>query len=110
MWHDQFWNGPPLWGWGLPMALFRLLPWLALVLLVRRLIRNRPTAEPDTRLQILQQRLARGEINAAEFDALYRKLHDSPPLAGRLGCNPSYRGRGLGIFREINCFIFPSML
>ena len=73
MWHPMWgWDG----GWGF-FGLMHLLWWALLivgaVVLVRALLRSgRP--RHDGALEILRERFARGEIDAAEFDQRSRQL------------------------------------
>jgi putative membrane protein len=78
MWH---WMGDGF-GWGvgmLVMALFWLLFAAALVWIVRavwdrRAVREGPGPHPESPLEILQRRYARGEIDRAEFEEKRRDL------------------------------------
>lgn len=75
MWHDHMWNGPWMMGWGLiPMVLFWLVVIGGIVYLIKSLLSDQSVHEEDPSLQILKERLASGDINQAEFDALYKKL------------------------------------
>jgi len=78
MWHDHMWNGPWMMGWGIiPMLLFWLLVIGVVVFLVRSLSTRRGTSPDNSSLQILKDRLASGDIDQDEFDALYQKIKRS---------------------------------
>ena len=67
------------WGaWGIGMMLFMLLFWglviVAVVFGIRWLISQGKESRPDSALEILRQRYARGEINKEEFEARKRDL------------------------------------
>jgi putative membrane protein len=73
--HPMTW----MWGaWGISAMLVMLLFWglvvAALVAGIRWLVRSSGNARPDTALDILRQRYARGEINREEFEAKKRDL------------------------------------
>ena len=66
------------WGWGLGMMLMMLLFWglilVGLVLGIRWLIAQGKQTRPDSALEILRQRYARGEINREEFETKRKDL------------------------------------
>ncbi|MBI4246096.1 MAG: SHOCT domain-containing protein [Candidatus Rokubacteria bacterium] len=71
-----------MWGaGGLVMMLMMLLFWgaviAAVIVGIRWLVRQGSSARPDTAIDILRERYARGEINREEFEALRRDLEDS---------------------------------
>lgn len=76
------WGMHPMWGfggmWGMGMMLFMLLFWglviVAIVLAIRWLVSQGRQSPPDSALEILRQRYARGEINKEEFEAMKRDL------------------------------------
>ena len=76
------WGMHPMWGawgpWGLVMMLVMLVFWAVviagLVLGVRWLIRQGGQTPPDTALDVLRQRYARGEIGKEEFESRKRDL------------------------------------
>lgn len=68
-----------MWGaWGIGMGLLMLLFWgvviVGIVFGIRWLISQGKASPPDTALDILRQRYARGEINKEEFEAKKRDL------------------------------------
>ncbi|HXZ45076.1 MAG TPA: SHOCT domain-containing protein [archaeon] len=68
-----------MWGaWGIGMMLMVLLFWalviVAIVLGVRWLVGQPKGSQPDSALEILRQRYARGEINREEFEQKKRDL------------------------------------
>ncbi len=68
-----------MWGaWGIGMMLMMLLFWglviAAIVLGVRWLVGQPKVSQPDSALEILRQRYARGEINREEFEQKKRDL------------------------------------
>lgn len=68
-----------MWGaWGMGMMLMMLLFWAliiaGIVLGVRWFARQTGEHRPDSALEILRQRYARGEINREEFEAKKRDL------------------------------------
>lgn len=74
-WHPMWW----MWGaWGIGMMLFMLVFWAAviagIVLVIRWLVGQGKESRPDSALEILRQRYARGEINREEFEAKKRDL------------------------------------
>lgn len=85
MWHNPMWNNP-MWeghwmmGWGLiPMLIFWGLVLLLFFYLIKSLFGSGSSkpgdpGDADNSLSILKERLARGEIDEAEFNALYQKL------------------------------------
>jgi putative membrane protein len=74
------WGGHPMmWGaWGFGMMIMMILFWgliiVALVLGIRWLLGQGKESRPDSALEILRQRYARGEINKEEFEAKKRDL------------------------------------
>jgi len=76
------WGWHPMWGmwgaWGVGMVLVMLTFWVlvvvGLIALVRWLVMQGRESRPDTALDILRQRYARGEVNKDEFDARKRDL------------------------------------
>lgn len=76
------WGAHPMWwmwgAWGFLMGLVMLVFWAVVitgvVLGIRWLVRQGRGAPPDSALEILRQRYARGEINKEEFDAKKRDL------------------------------------
>ncbi len=80
--YDWGWGMHPMWWmwgtWGIGMMLFMLLFWglviTGLVLSIRWLVSQGRESKPDTALEILRQRYARGEINKDEFEAKKRDL------------------------------------
>ncbi|HYD76387.1 SHOCT domain-containing protein [Ramlibacter sp.] len=73
MWHPMWgWDGG--WGW---FGLMHLVWWVLLlagaIVLVRALLRGGKPRQ-DSALQILRERFARGEIDAAEFDQRRQQL------------------------------------
>jgi putative membrane protein len=76
------WGWHPMWGmwgpWGIGMGLVMLTFWVlvivALVAGIRWLATQGRESRPDTALEILRQRYARGEVNKDEFDAKRRDL------------------------------------
>lgn len=79
---DWGWGAHPMmWMWGaggLVMMTIMVVFWTVLitglVLLIRWLVRQARDARPDSALQILRERYARGEINRDEFEARKRDL------------------------------------
>ena len=80
----MWWTGDASWGAGqwIAMTVGMMLFWGLIALLVFVLIRSlrtsgsQPTAIPD---QILAERFARGEIDAAEYTARRAALHGHAP-------------------------------
>ncbi len=80
--YEWGWGMHPMWGmwgaWGLVMMLMMLAFWgvviAAIVLAIRWLASQGKERRPDTALEILRQRYARGEINKDEFEAKKRDL------------------------------------
>jgi putative membrane protein len=75
-WH---WETHPMWwGWGIGMMAMMLLFWLiiiiGLVVGIRWLLGKGKGASPDSALEILRQRYARGEINKDEFEIKKKDL------------------------------------
>ena len=73
--HPMWW----MWGaWGIGMMFLMLVFWglviTGIVLGIRWLVRQGKDSRPDTALEILRQRYARGEINKEEFEAKRRDL------------------------------------
>ena len=81
-WTPGPWGMRPMWGWwgiwGIGMMLFVLLFWglviAGVVLGIRWLVRQGRDSRPDSALDILRQRYARGEIDQEEFEAKKRDL------------------------------------
>ena len=70
---------PMMWGaWGIGMMfmmmLFCALVIVGIVLAIRWLISQGKSSRPDSALEILRQRYARGEINKEEFEAKKKDL------------------------------------
>jgi len=80
--YEWGWGGHPMWwmwgAWGLGMLFVVVVFWAlviaGLVLGIRWLVRQGGAAHPDSALEILRQRYARGEINREEFEAKKRDL------------------------------------
>lgn len=73
----------PNWSWyGLAMAALMMVGWIVPIALVLWfLAQSIGRARNDASEQILRERFAKGEIDAAEFDARRRALgYDGPPL------------------------------
>lgn len=74
------WGGHPMmWGaWGFGMMIMMILFWaliiVAVVVGIRWLIGQGKESRPDSALEILRQRYARGEINKEEFEARKKDL------------------------------------
>jgi putative membrane protein len=73
------WGGHPMWGmWGIGMGLVMVVFWglviVGLVLGLRWLAAQGRERRPDSALEILRQRYARGEIDREEFEAKKRDL------------------------------------
>ena len=72
--YDWGWGTHPMmWGaWGFGMMIMMILFWVliivAVVLGIRWLLGQGKESRPDSALEILRQRYARGEINKEEFD------------------------------------------
>ena len=70
---------PMMWGaWGFGMMLMMILFWVlvivGVVLGIRWLLGQGKESRPDSAVEILRQRYARGEINKEEFDAKKKDL------------------------------------
>jgi putative membrane protein len=78
--YEWSWEMHPVWwwGWGLGMMLMMLLFWVlvivGIVAGIRWLLGQTKSARPDSALEILRQRYARGEINKEEFEAKKKDL------------------------------------
>jgi putative membrane protein len=78
--YEWSWEMHPMWwwGWGLGMMLMMFLFWVlvivGLVAGIRWLLGQTKSARPDSALEILRQRYARGEINKEEFEAKKKDL------------------------------------
>ena len=77
--YEWGWGMHPMWGaWGLGMMLLMLLFWVVviagLVLGIRWVLRPGAEPRPDSALEILRQRYARGEMGKEEFEAKKRDL------------------------------------
>jgi putative membrane protein len=78
----DFWGMHPMWGmwgaWGIGMMFMMLVFWgliiVGLVLGLRWLVTQGRESRPDTALDILRQRYARGEIDKEEFESRKRDL------------------------------------
>jgi putative membrane protein len=78
----ETWGMHPMWGmwgfWGVGMMLLMFLFWgaviVGIVVAVRWLLQQSRGARPDTALDILRERYARGEIDREEFLARKRDL------------------------------------
>ena len=76
------WGMHPMWwiggAWGIGMMLMMLVFWglviAGIVLAIRWLATQGRESRPDSALEILRQRYARGEINREEFEAKKRDL------------------------------------
>ena len=57
--------------------------WIAVVVIVVRLLRSGPTTtRPSSALRVLEERYARGEIDRDEFFERRRVLQGEPPATG----------------------------
>ncbi len=81
--YEWGWGMHPMWGvwgaWGIGMMLMMLVFWgvviVGIVLAIRWLAsQGKASHSPDTALDILRQRYARGDISKEEFDAKKRDL------------------------------------
>ena len=78
--YDWGWGGHPMmWGaWGFGMMIMMILFWaliiVAVVVGIRWLVGQGKELRPDSALEILRQRYARGEINKEEFESRKRDL------------------------------------
>ena len=78
--YDWGWGGHPMmWGaWGFGMMIMMILFWaliiVAAVVGIRWLMGQGKDPRPDSALEILRQRYARGEINKEEFEARRKDL------------------------------------
>ena len=76
-WH---WEMHPMWwwGWGIGMMAMMFLFWviviIGLIVGIRWLLVKVKGAPPDSALEILRQRYARGEINKDEFETKQKDL------------------------------------
>jgi len=75
-WH---WEMHPMWwGWGIGMMAMMFLFWVivivGLVVGIRWLLGKGNQQTPDSALEILRQRYARGEINKEEYEAKKKDL------------------------------------
>ena len=77
---DWGWSGHPMmWGaWGFGMMIMMVLFWaviiVAVVVAIRWFVGQGKDSRPDSALEILRQRYARGEINKEEFETRKRDL------------------------------------
>ena len=68
------WASPWYWfGWVFILALLVLLI-AAVVWMIRATRRPQPASRPETPLNILQRRLARGEVSPEQFETIKRQL------------------------------------
>ena len=71
--HPMWW-----WGWGIGMMAMMFLFWLifivGLIVAIRWLLGKSREQKPDSALEILRERFARGEINKEEFEARKKDL------------------------------------
>ncbi len=80
MWHNQMWDGHWMMGWGFfPMLIFWGLMLFLFFYIIKTVFRSGSrsldnNSDGDNSLSILKERLARGEIDEAEFNTLYEKL------------------------------------
>lgn len=73
MYYDSGW----MMGWGmLWMIVWWLLPIVAIVALLRWMLRSEPRPRAKTALDILKERYARGEIDQEEFQRKKRELSE----------------------------------
>jgi putative membrane protein len=78
--YEWGWGGHPMmWGaWGFGMMIMMILFWgliiVAVVVGIRWLVGQGKESRPDSALEILRQRYARGEIDKDEFEAKKRDL------------------------------------
>lgn len=80
--YEWGWGMHPMWGvwgaWGIGMMLMVLIFWavviVAIVLGIRWLASQGREPRPDTALEILRQRYARGDVTKEEFEAKKRDL------------------------------------
>jgi len=80
--YEWGWGMHPMWGvwgaWGIGMMLMMLVFWgaviVGIVLGIRWLVSQGRESRPDSALEVLRQRYARGEINRDEFEAKKRDL------------------------------------
>jgi len=77
--YEWRWEMHPMWwGWGLGMMAMMFLFWalviIGLIVGIRWLLGRGRDERPDTALEILRQRYARGEINKEEFEAKKKDL------------------------------------
>jgi putative membrane protein len=80
------WNGGWSWWWMLPMLLLTIVVVVAIACALLALVRwngsNTPAARP-TAEDILDERFARGEIDASDYRERIAILHDERGNAGR---------------------------
>lgn len=77
--YEWRWEMHPMWwGWGLGMMVMMFLFWaliiVGLIIGIRWLLGQSKESRPDSAIEILRQRYARGEINKEEFDAKKKDL------------------------------------
>ena len=75
----DYWGMHYMWGpWGIGMMLMMLVFWgliiVVLVLGIRWLVTQGREPRPDSALDILRQRYARGEITKEQFEAMKQEL------------------------------------
>ena len=80
MWHNPMWDGHWMMGWGfIPMLVFWGLMLFLFLYIIKTVFgsgsnRFSDQREDDNSLILLKERLARGEIDEAEFNTLYEKI------------------------------------
>jgi putative membrane protein len=80
--YEWEWGTHPMWwmwgAWGIGMMLIMLLFWgaviLGLVVGIRWLLRQGREQRPDTALEIVRQRYARGELTKDDFERMKKEL------------------------------------
>lgn len=81
----MYWNGDSGWGWGwgwgawLGMSLMMVLFWGLVAWAIVAIARSTRGTSSTTAQQILDERLAHGEISVAEFEESARALRGRPP-------------------------------
>lgn len=75
MWHNQVWDGPWMMGWGFfPILIFCGLILVLFFYTIKAVFGSGYKPTDNRSLSILKERLARGEIDEAEYDKLHAKL------------------------------------